>query len=205
MEEYDYLSIAIVKDSGHAEHQNMMSEAAFWKIIDSSREKAKKKKRPPGRDFMDVHEETLAEALGELEPAAIVGFAQRFWTLHQKAYRWDLWGAAYWLGGGCSDDGFIDFRACLISLGKEAFQKILKNPDKIADYVDRPDMPYMQSEGFQYVASKTYKNATGKELPDLELEQAPIDPEGEQFDFDDEELMSEHYPKLVQKLPEGGD
>lgn len=31
-----------------------------------------------------------------------------------EAYRRDLWAAAYHANGGCSDDGFIDFRIWLI-------------------------------------------------------------------------------------------
>ena len=37
--------------------------------------------------------------------------------VHAVLYRWDMWAAAYLIGGGCSDDGFIDFRAGLIAQG----------------------------------------------------------------------------------------
>lgn len=39
--------------------------------------------------------------------------------MHGALYRRDLWAAAYIIGGGCSDDSFIDFRAGLIAQGHE--------------------------------------------------------------------------------------
>src|SRR5438270_601527 len=99
----------------------MMEEARFWSIVDSARQRAREMKRRPGQDFIDLHEQTLADALRPLPPADIIAFSERFWYYHATAYRWDLWAAAYWLHGGCSDDGFIDFRSCLVSLGKELF------------------------------------------------------------------------------------
>ncbi|EKC76209.1 hypothetical protein LEA_04821 [human gut metagenome] len=34
---------------------------------------------------------------------------------------------------GCSDDGFIDFRAWLIAQGKEVYMNALRDPDTLAD------------------------------------------------------------------------
>ncbi|WP_238537811.1 hypothetical protein [Zavarzinella formosa] len=71
--------------------------------------------------------------------------------------------------------------------------------------MDRPDVPYMQAEGFQYVASKVYREKTGEEDMPLYASDHPDEPVGEQLDHDDEELMAEHFPKLVAKFPEMGD
>jgi hypothetical protein len=98
-----------------------MDEDRFWKIVEDSRQRAKKAKLGPIGDFMDAHEQTLAEALRKLSPEEIVTFEERFSSYMNMAYRWDLWGAAYWLFGGCSNDMFLDFRTCLVSLGKKRF------------------------------------------------------------------------------------
>lgn len=182
----------------------MMEEARFWEIVDSSRQRAREMKRRPGQDFVDLHEQTLADALRHLPPAEIVAFRERFWCYHGLAYRWDLWAAAYWLHGGCSDDGFIDFRSCLISLGKKLFFQVLKDPDALADIVDRPDAPYMQAEGFQYVASKVYEEKTGEEMPEGEA-YGPAKPAGRRIDYDDDEVMRRRFPKIVAKFPDMGD
>ena len=102
-----------------------MTEARFWEIVDSSRLAAIQRQRLPAQDFLDLHEQTLAELLRQISPDEIVAFENRFADYHRLAYRWDLWGAAYWLHGGCGDDGFIDFRSCLISLGRELFFQVL--------------------------------------------------------------------------------
>jgi hypothetical protein len=182
----------------------LMDETQFWKIVDSTRDKARKMKRKPGQDFMDLHEQTLAEALRRLSPDDIAAFRERFWYFHGMAYRWDLWAAAYWLHGGCSDDGFIDFRTCVISLGKKLFFQVLDDPDSLADIVDRPDAPYMQSEGFQYVASKVFEELTGEEMPPGKA-YGPKNPTGKRIDHDDDEVMRRHFPKIVAKFPDMGD
>jgi hypothetical protein len=182
----------------------MMEEARFWGIIDSSRQRARATQRRPGQDFIDLHEQTLADELRRLPPAEIFAFRERFWYYHGLAYRWDLWAVAYWLHGGCSDDGFIDFRSCLISLGKELFFQVLKDPDALAEIVGHPDAPYMQAEGFQYVASKVYEEKTGEEMPEGEA-YGPARPAGRRIDSEDEEAMRRRFPRIVARFPDMGD
>jgi hypothetical protein len=184
----------------------MMNESDFWTIIDRSRQQAQQMQRRPGEDFLSVHERTLADALGQIPPADIIAFSDRFWEYHQLAYRWDLWAAAYWLHGGCGNDGFIDFRSCLISLGKQLYFQVLHDPDSLVDLVDRPDVPYMQAEGFQYIASQTYKAKTGQDMPlaAVASHERP-EPAGKRIDHDDDEVMRQHFPKLVAKFPDMGD
>ena len=52
----------------------------------------------------------------------IADFAAIRRQLDERAYTWDLWGAAYVIEDGCSDDCFRDFRAYLISLGPHALR-----------------------------------------------------------------------------------
>lgn len=47
------------------------------------------------------------------------------------AYKYGLWSAVR-LMGHATDDGFTDFRAWLISQGKEAYFAALKEPDTLA-------------------------------------------------------------------------
>lgn len=50
-----------------------------------------------------------------------------------RSYRWDLWGAAYVAKGGASDDGFEYFQRWLISRGRTDFERVLADPDALAD------------------------------------------------------------------------
>ncbi|MFD6293827.1 DUF4240 domain-containing protein [Streptomyces sp. NPDC060235] len=42
--------------------------------------------------------------------------------------------AAYLIGGGCSNDSFMDFRAGLIALGRDWYEKATADPDSLADH-----------------------------------------------------------------------
>jgi len=54
--------------------------------------------------------------------------------VHTALYRWDVPAAAYLIGGGCSDDGFIDFRAGLTAQGRDWYEKLAASPDSLADH-----------------------------------------------------------------------
>ena len=182
-----------------------MDEDQFWNIIDNSRNVAALVNRDSGTDFIQVHEQSLDDLLRQLSPTQIVEFEVQFTKLFFKAYRWDLWAAAYWLFGGCSDDGFMDFRSCLISLGKDLYYQVLDDPDVLADIVDATNVPYMQAEGFQHVASRVYREITDEDLSDCEgVSDHPSKPEGESIDHDNVQLMRKRFPKLVNKYPDMG-
>ncbi len=104
-----------------------MSQAAFWGLIESARAGA--------GDDTERQSELLEEHLSELPPQQIVGFQQIRRQMDEQAYTWDIWGAAYVIEDGCSDDCFRDFRAYLISLGPRAFAAALRNPDSLAPIV----------------------------------------------------------------------
>ena len=155
-----------------------MTRDEFWAIID----KGKSSEEP---------ELILEQELKQLSPASIVDFQEHFDTLFDQAYAWPLWGAAYIIGGGCSDDGFIDFRYGLISRGKEVYEKALKDPDSLANIGEE-----IENESFGYVAAQVYENQTETELPYRPLPRIP-DPPGDDWDFDDEEENRKRLPKLM--------
>ena len=129
-----------------------MDKTAFWKIIDASRKQAK--------GDPDAQLEILRSRLEQLEPDEIVQFGRLFEEYHIRAYTWELWGAAYLIGGGCSNDGFLDFRGWLISRGEKVFERALEDPESLVEVVnDDDDCRY---EGFQYLASQAWEKKTGK-------------------------------------------
>jgi hypothetical protein len=185
----------------------MMKEDRFWQFIATARDRVDRRKATDGDQFLKRQSEELTRILRELAPKEIAAFEWRFSDLLRRAYLWDLWGAAYWLCGGCSDDGFTDFRSCLVSLGRELYAQVLADPDSLAEIVDRPDVPYLQIEGFQYIAWKLYREKTGEDVPpDPKADRSgPREPAGERCDFEDEDVMAERYPRLVAKYPDMGD
>jgi hypothetical protein len=183
----------------------MMDERRFWRIIGQSRKQALARRIPKGKDVLDVQIDKLTQILRALPPEKIVAYDRRFGYYVDLAYRWDLWGAAYWLYGGCGDDGFLDFRSTIISLGKRRFFAILADPDCLARLVKRPDVPYLQTEAFQYVAMRVYEEKTGEMMPMPEVKRPwPREPKGRRFNFDNEAVMRRRYPKIVARFPEMG-
>ncbi len=159
-----------------------MDTVQFWSII----EKVKDSEEP---------EEVIKSQLYDLTPEEIVSYQKHFDVFFENAYRWDLWGAAYIIGGGSSDDGFMDFRYGLISKGKEVYETSLNNPDNLADFDFEDDI---SNEQFGYSALEAYEEKTGNEMPRKAFEQ-PADPIGEEWDFDDEAENKKRLPRLMEK------
>lgn len=185
----------------------MMSEERFWSLINQSRALVDRAQAPHGDAFFEKQIEHLSDLLSALSPEEIVAFDIRATYQSVKAYRWDLWDAAYWAHGGCGDDGFADFRDNVISLGREAYTHILSHPDDLADYIDCPDVPYLLSEGFGYTAGKVYQQRTGRDIQEHFglYPTAPEEPLGERGDPEDEEEVQRRFPKLYAKFPDMGE
>jgi hypothetical protein len=169
-----------------------MDRIHFWNIIDASRRVAK--------GDLDAQAEALRERLQDLSPEEVVKFQQTFNEYWVRAYHWDLWGAAYIIGGGCSDDGFMDFRAWLISKGEKGYENALKDAETLAKAVKEEDED-CRFEGFQYVASQVWEKKTGKgmdQFPRKKLRH-PRNPGGKQWSEDGDELKR-RFPKLSKKF-----
>ena len=96
---------------------------AFWRIVDGARSNAS-----CDEDFL----QRIEAHLWELEPDELMEFERQFEKTHTEACSWNLWGAAYLMKGGCSDDGFDYFRAWLMTQGRRTFEKAVKDPDTLA-------------------------------------------------------------------------
>lgn len=153
----------------------------FWKIIDL------------GKDSEEPAHSLKVE-LEKLTPEEIVSFQEHFDTLFDNAYRWNLWGAAYIIHGGCSDDGFIDFRYALISRGKDLYEKALQNPDSLSGLGDAAE-ELLDNELFGYVALEVYENKVGSEIPSNDSTSSD-ESMGEEWDFDDEAENTKRLPRL---------
>ena len=158
----------------------------FWQIIDTVHDAS-------GGD-MDRKCELFRDRLSSLEPQELRDFMALFDSTDVSAYTWSLWGAAYVIRGGCSDDSFSDFRANLISHGRTTFESALDNPETLAD-VDLSDVDDLFYEGFQYVMMDVAEKALS-ESPERTV-RLPSEPAGEEWDEDSVDLR---YPKLAVKF-----
>jgi hypothetical protein len=171
-----------------------MDETEFWELVDGSREAAAE---GDPEDQADV----LVERLVQLDPDAVLDFARHFESRYNRAYRWDLWGAACVLLEGVSDDVFDSFRCWLIGQGREVFEGAVHDPDSLADLLDDFDEEADgDGEELGYAADEAYEQLTGTDAPDLGIPPAPPEPEGTPMDFDDEAVLAERYPRLWERF-----
>ncbi len=127
----------------------------------------------------------------------MLDFARHFEARYNRAYRWDLWGAAWLLLGGASDDAFDYFRCWLIGQGREVFEGALHDPDSLAELLDDFDERVDgDGEELGYAADEAYEQLTGVVAPDLGLPPAPSEPAGTPQDFEDEAALARRYPSL---------
>jgi hypothetical protein len=164
-----------------------MDDAQFWEIIESG-----------GRGALNDPDKQLAavnKRLLKLTPQEVLGFNQAFNQKLADAYTWDLWGAAYLINGGCSDDGFYYFRAWLISRGRESYEAAVKNPDTLAGQTD-PDEDDYEFEALWYAGQTAYEELTGQQVPAATFPW-PSKPKGRRWDFDDDKAVARKLPQLA--------
>ena len=161
-----------------------MNEEEFWSIVDAARRAAGSETEARVRELQNL--------LSPLETPALQGFQNRYDEMIIKSHRWDLWGAAYLMNGGCSDDGFRYFCHWLISEGRDTFERALAEPDSLADL---PRQHSFELESFAYVALKLFEAKGGGELErDFTVELTM--PAGEEWSEDDLPAL---HPRLAEK------
>lgn len=158
-----------------------MHESRFWEIVEASRTAFDPKVRDGNMDRQAQHLEVLLSSLSTADRSA---FARLFVEASNRAYSWELWRAAYLIAGGCSDDGFLDFRAWLISMGRAVFEQALSDPDSLCEVLADPSIEDVFFEAF----------GPGKtDGPDVPAHAA--EPSGVRFDDSPEEFKL-HLPRL---------
>ena len=174
-----------------------MDETEFWELVDTTREGAE--------GDPEEHADLLIERLTRLDPDSVLDFARHFESRYNRAYRWDLWGAAWVLLDGASDDAFDFFRCWLIGQGREVFEGALHDPDTLADLLDDFDEDLDgDGEELGYAADEAYEQLTGVVAPDLGIPPAAPEPEGTPVDFENESALVERYPKLWERFKNSG-
>jgi Protein of unknown function (DUF4240) len=161
-----------------------MNADEFWRIVD--------KVHAASKGDMKIKCDLLAAALRELSSQELQSFDEHFSNYFFRAYTWDIWGAAFIINDGCSEDSFMDFRSTLISLGRLPFEAAIVNTDSLVNF--EIDPAWATFEGYQYVATKVYEEMNGKEIG-----RHGRDPQRVAGNRFNEWEMSSRFPKLVAK------
>jgi Protein of unknown function (DUF4240) len=166
-----------------------MDEAAFWQLMADTRSASD---NDTGRQS-----ELLEERLSRLPAQQIVDFGRIRHRLDQEAYSWEIWGAAYVIDDGCSDDCFRDFRAYLISLGRDPYEAAMRDPDSLAPVVQ--DAEEGDWENADNVAPDAYESATGEDFPADDSDLSG-NPRGEAWDDEEQDALVQRYPALAARF-----
>jgi len=158
-----------------------MDKATFWEIVESAKSAAPSKDERP---------EALRAALEELSPEAIKSFQEAYIGQVYSAFTWPLWGAAYVMNGGCSDDCFDYFRDWLISEGQTVYEAALKDPESLAEL---PRIEEIELEELRYIADEVYEGKTGHAMEPT-YPPFPGEPAGDSWD---EDTVDKLFPKLA--------
>lgn len=169
-----------------------MDRDQFWELVGRSRRDLRAD-QPDGN--MERQAAELSRLLAGLAPSEILSFHNHLHGSMLEAYAWDLWGAATLLSDGyCSDDGFTDFCAWLISMGRATYEAALENPDSLAATVSDRTVEVFSFEELPSVAAAVYEEKTGQQMPEEGLEYPPH-PRGERRWQTEQELES-LYPGI---------
>ena len=125
-----------------------INKDTFWTLIDQAKE------HPGGPG------EWLMEQLVSMGPEQAKKFDDIAHIYMDAAYQYGLWAAASVMErGGCSDDGFTDFRAWLVGQGKDVYMAALKDPDSL---VNAPDYHDSLFDSLPYMGDSAYEELTGR-------------------------------------------
>lgn len=199
---------AHIKNHLEKERQNVkepiteINKESFWDLIHEA-------KNACGQD-MDAMLAYLKDRLVSMGPTQTQNFHDIIHAYEDLADKFGLWDAAGIMKEyGCSDDGFIDFRAWLIAQGREVYFAALADPDSLADVVPYGDCCFEQ---LSYVGDYAYEQLTGKSAYDqtdwsayeallMKLEQDIVYKGGIEFPREGADLKK-YLPRLCAKHPE---
>ncbi|WP_327004019.1 DUF4240 domain-containing protein [Dactylosporangium sp. NBC_01737] len=142
-----------------------------WDIIEAARAEAAVDWKGLGEHDLDVALATaLIARLAQLGADKIAEFEVLSSSLRSHLDRDDVYQAAFLLTHGCGDDGFSDFRAGIVGLGRHWYDLVLQDPDHLADHpavrgivTGDVDQHVLRMEAFQYATTDAYGQVTGDE------------------------------------------
>ncbi|ARK03837.1 MULTISPECIES: DUF4240 domain-containing protein [Cellulosimicrobium] len=186
-----------------------MDRETFWGIVETARERA-----GAGADDRGAEDDPLPGALTDLlverlTADEMLAFVDVAGAVANDAYAWPVWGAAYLVEGGCSDDGFRDFRDGLVLAGRAVLERTLADPDTLADHPVVAAMadggsPWFGFESLDSLVGDAWSRASGEDdeayyaaRERTSSVRARNEPAGEQWDFDDDEENARRLPRLT--------
>jgi hypothetical protein len=173
----------------------------FWQLIEQSRENSQEQEQ----------HHHLRDLLQALPVEDIQTFDRIFAGYAKLSNRGALWAAFSVMHGGCSDDWFEYYRYELIATGRQAFDTIVVEPDRLAEpayasFYGYPDIGYAARRAYEHLTGAELFTVIGKYAPfdlDAECRRLGLDPDYRlendpimMVDFDDGDVIKQFLPNV---------
>jgi hypothetical protein len=164
-----------------------MDESKFWTLIGHARTESLDS-TDPDEDFLDA----MVAKLQKLPEKEIAAFHQLMCVQDAKLFNHGIMGALHIIHDGEEDqEEFEGFRGWIISLGREVFARVVKDPDSLADedvVADDSSLPDLLP-----LAADVYEEQTGSTVPEDPKFAAPVKLAGEPWTAAD---LPKRFPRL---------
>ncbi len=174
-----------------------MDKQEFWEIIDYSFSKSQQNS--------SLQEKLIIEKLATYSAEQIIDFEIILRQTINQADDFKVVALEKIIEGWVTDDPYLYFRCWLIGQGEHTFNETLKNPDFLADIVDKKTETSFES--LLYVATEAYKIKTGKTEEDKSFPRDVAMKRDPQLDYDmgapptkGTDWKTEDLPKLYPRL-----
>ncbi|WP_181149803.1 DUF4240 domain-containing protein [Arthrobacter sp. MYb227] len=169
----------------------LMEDEQFWDITGRSLEAS--------AGSIERQATELEDILGALPPAQVASFNARFVSKTNELYSWELWGAAYVLNGGCSDDCFDYFRNWVVGQGRDYFKAVQLDPQVLNDGRLSFAFESDDAELLSYAGADAYRRASGgrdlyEDYPQSPSTTTGSEPAGTAWDEDE---VQDLYPEIT--------
>src|SRR5262249_42950665 len=145
--------------------------------------------------------------LNEYAGDDIIQFRLLYDDLMHAANKVELWGAAHIIHGGCSDDEFFYFRDALIELGRDVFERSVRDPDSLVE-IAKPGSRMQGTAWIESAPITAWMAKTGSteqafyeavDTVDARSDRGDAE-EGEWWDFTDKAEVRHRLPRLAAKF-----
>lgn len=178
-----------------------MDIVQFWHLVEAT--------KSASDNAVDKQAELLVKELVFRPIEEVLQFERIFAGLVARANLDHLSDIADFIYGGLGDSGWWDFRAWLVGQGREIYERVLANPEVLADFVSLNARRNIVAEPLIYVGQNAYREKTGTDsMP--EIPAYPLEPiaKGESLwktassGEDYERRFKSKYPRIWAKFRE---
>jgi hypothetical protein len=179
--------------TGGPTQQPDLDEAGFWELVEDARLQAD--------GDPEAMAEDLTARLADADEETLRGFQERLVEASSRLYTWPHRHAAEMICGFVSDDVFTDWRSWVIAMGRDTFERIAENPDRLADVEDLSGgREGAAAEWFGSAVSEIWFARYGYEREDFPILEPFDAPAGEQLT--DRADIRASLPRLAARIPD---